>query len=115
MNEWSTTLNVAPFKLQVAEAKILIDVQAKLPTCKALILTSPQEFLDFVSRNRTEISVTASLNVSLPVFVIIEEFGVGKRTLLKMLPLLLFNLAHRCSSPINHTRNCQGPQSNTKI
>ena len=78
MNEWSTKLQFQQVVFQVSEANILIDLKASLPTCDLTIARS-QDFLDFISPNRTEISFTAGLNVSLPVFAIVGGFGFGKK------------------------------------
>jgi hypothetical protein len=70
LNEWSTTLLLSGVDFAVTEAKALVELNATIPTAP-LVLSSPSDFLDFVQPSNTAIEVTASLDASLPVFVVI--------------------------------------------
>ncbi len=71
LNEWSTTLELGAFDFAVTEAKALIGMNATIPSAP-LTVTTASEFLDMVKPANASIEVTASLDVSLPVFVVFE-------------------------------------------
>ena len=67
---------LAMFKFGTSEAKALVTIDAKIPSAP-VVIESPADFLSFIHPNNGTIEITASLNVSLPVFVTTKGVGYG--------------------------------------
>lgn len=76
VNEWSTDLDLDPFNFVIAEAEALVDVSASIPT-PPLLIASPADFPSLF--NTSSIQLNASIDVTFPVFVIVDSFGFGAR------------------------------------
>lgn len=77
INEWSTELDLAPFKFAITEAKAMVDVSATIPS-PPISITSPIDFRGLFDSSTIDLS--ASLDVSLPVFIVASDsFGFGAK------------------------------------
>lgn len=82
VNEWSTKLELPPplddFQILVSEAKALVNISAGIPSEHTpLEIASKDDFIAFISPNSSKIDLSVGLDVSLPVFVIVNDFGFG--------------------------------------
>ena len=64
------------FKFGTSEAKALVTIDATIPSAP-VVIESPADFLSFIHPNNGTIEITASLDVSLPVFVTMHGLGYG--------------------------------------
>lgn len=77
-NEWSTTLNMQRYDVAISEARALVSIQANITSGGPLWLTSDRDFLSAISpSNDSGIRVMASLDVSMPIFVLFQGLGYG--------------------------------------
>ncbi len=83
VNEWSTTLELdvsgVEFELRIADARALFSIKAGITSDEPLLLESPQDFLSIMSpTNDNGIGLNASLEVFMPVFVVVfDSLGYG--------------------------------------
>ena len=81
------------FKFGISEAKALVTISAMIPS-SPVVIESPADFLSFIHPDNGTIEITASLDVSLPVFVTTNGLGYGA--------LIKYNDANVLDSQTSH-------------